>query len=92
MCPMIVHTIETKFSLIKGTTYILMNDFDQIPPFPRSCLFNFGSATLAEKKSGLWQGDAESPWSDTFTRWLRGYVYSDLDIIIQEYSKNRRYQ
>ena len=77
MCPMIVHTIETKFSLIKGTTYILMNNFDQIPPFPHSCLLNFGSATLAEKKSGLWQSDAASTWSDTFTRWLRGCVYSD---------------
>ena len=76
MCIMTIHRIETKFSFIKGNTYILMNTFDQMPPFPYS-LFNFGSATLAEKKSGLWQGDVASPWSDTFTRWLRGYVYSD---------------
>ena len=58
---MTIHTIETKFSLIKGNTYILINTFDRKPPFPHSCFFNFGSATLAEKKSGLWQGDTESP-------------------------------
>ena len=75
MCIMTIHTIETKFSLIKGNTYILINTFDQIPPFPHSCLFNFGSATLAEIKSGLWQSDAASTWSDTFTWWLRGYIY-----------------
>ena len=53
------------------------------------------SSTLAQqpwlrKKSGLWQGDAASPWSDTFTRWLRGYVYCILWFLILLYRNTRR--